>query len=200
MRRIAKEHVMFLVVGFAVGLSLGLAVGYRVFMRYTPESGGQQIERFFYVLDGDTNQLIVPASYAVDGDWSTKLEWNTAQLGDFSISITENFTIANSATELQWELKAYHTYGGLIQAPLTVSYWNGSLWKQLYSLRDTEHGDEVFIETLNVPSDATQDNEISIRTVIEYSSHTVGGILPNPPQRSFDYAEYFEGKLTLTNT
>lgn len=198
MKYITKEHAKFLVIGFAVGILLGLTIGYIVFIGNTPESKEQQIARYSYVIDGDTDKLVSPVSYAVDGDWSTKIEWNTTQLGDFSVSITENFTIPNSSTELQWELKAYHHYGGLIPTPLTFSYWNGSSWKQLYSLDDTEYTNEVFIQTLDMPSDAIQSTNVSVKTVIEYSSHTAGGVPPNPPQQLSHYVEYFEGKLTMT--
>ena len=192
MIQITKTQIGFLAVGCLICLILGLVAGYMI--------APKEIELHSYNFGGDTDKLATPASYAVDGDWSTKIEWNTTHLGDFNVYLIENFTIPNAVSNVKWEFKAYHRAGGLIPEPMKVSYWNGSSWKQLYVLDDTEHTNEIFLETLDVPTESFSSSKISIRTDIRYSSHVVGGLLPYPPKQSWHYVEYFEGKIIMTGT
>jgi hypothetical protein len=173
-------------------LVLGLIVGYMI--------APKEKELHSYDSGGDFDKLAGPISCAVDGDWSTKVEWNTTQLGDFNVYVIENFTIPNTVSEVRWEFKAYHRAGGLIPDPMKVSYWDGALWKQLYVLGDTEHANEVFFETLDLPTESFSNGIVSIRTDIRYSSHVVGGLLPIGPKQSWDYVEYFEGKIIMAET
>ena len=161
-------------------------------VKYLPH----EIERRSYICEGDTDRLTTPCSYAVDGDWSTKVEWNTTHLGDFEVCIIENFIVPRSSDSLKWEFKAYHKKtGSLMPTPMDISYWDGSSWKQLYALDDGDYVNEVLVETLDVPAETFSKNKISIRTTLRYSSHVVGAIPPYPPVQIWHYLEYFEGRL-----
>jgi hypothetical protein len=145
---------------------------------------------------GDRDKLITPWQDAFDGDWNTKLAWNNSLLGDFSITITENYSLPAPAANATWEFKAYHcNNGSLIPTPFKIECWNGSSWISLYQLDDQEHVNEEFIETINIPNTSISD-KMTLKTTIMYSSHVVGAILPNPPERLLQYVEYFEGELT----
>jgi len=157
------------------------------------EIEGEEIERYSYICTGDIDRLITPCSSAVDGDWSTKLEWNTTYIGDFNVYIIENFTVPSSVNRVKWKFKAYHkNKGALMPTPMEIFYWNGSSWKQLYALDDQDHKNEVFIEILDIPAEAFSDNKISIKTCIRYSSHVTGHV---HYERLWHYVEYFEGKM-----
>lgn len=196
MIQITKTQISVLTTGFAAGLFVGLIAGYIIALRLQPWGVDKEIERYSYKFAGDISRLATPVSYAVDGDWLTKVEWNTTCLGDFNVYIIENFTVPNLANNLKWEFEAYHkNTGSLIPTPMTVSYWNGSSWTQLYALDDQDHVNEVFIEKLDMPAESFSDGKISIKTNIKYSSHVVGAILPNAPEQEWHYVEYFEGKM-----
>jgi hypothetical protein len=188
-------HKKALVLGFVAGLLVGLTAGYIIALRSQP-AVNKEIERNSYEFTGDTRQLTTPISNTVDGDWSTKAEWNTTSLGDFNIYITENYTVQSPTNHVKWEFKAYHrNTGSLMPTPMEVSYWNGSLWKQLYMLDDAEHVNEVFVQAIIIPAEAFSNNKISIRTTIRYSSHVIGALPPNPPERLWHYVEYYEGHM-----
>lgn len=155
-----------------------------------------EIRRRSCISGGDTDQLATPWSYVVDGDWSTKVEWNTTRLGDFKLYIIEDFIVPSSLDKLAWEFKAYHRRAGsLMPTPMEISYWDGSSWEQLYALDDENHVNEVFIETLDMPAGAFSDNKISVKTTMRYSSHVVGAIPPYPPEQLWHFIEYFEGRM-----
>ena len=192
--RAIKTQKRALAIGLVSGLLIGLIAGYMIASRLQPEIV-KAIERNSYTFAGDTGQLTTPISYAVDGDWSTKIEWNTTPLGDFSVCILENYTVQNP-NYVKWEFKAYHrNTGSLIATPMEITYWNGPSWKEIYRLDDTEHVNEVFVETLSIPAEGFLNNRISIKTTIKYSSHVVGAIPPNSPERLWQYVEYYEGNM-----
>ncbi len=153
---------------------------------------GEEIEPDSYTCTGDIDQLTTPCSNAVDGDCSTKLEWNTTPCGDFNVYIIENFTVPSPVNSVKWGFKAYHKADSLMPTPMKIYYWNGSSWKQLYVLDDQDHKNEVFVETLDMPAEAFSDDEINIKTCIRYSSHVTG---VGHAQQLWHYVEYFEGKM-----
>lgn len=148
-----------------------------------------------YTCTGDIDKLTTPWQNAVDGNWNTKIAWNSLLLGDFSVVITENYSLQDPAMNVSWRFKAYHrNNGSLIPTPMKIECWNGSSWISIYELDDQEHVNEEFTETINIPRVLTS-HIMTIKTTIMYSSHVVGGILPNPPEQLFHYVEYFEGEL-----
>jgi hypothetical protein len=147
---------------------------------------------------GDLDKLTTPYSNAIDGDWNTKIAWNTSLLGDFSVIIIENYSVSTPPTDMILEFKAYHhkEISALTPTPMDIQFWNGSSWKKMYELDGEQHVNETFTEKINVPSEAFADGKITIKTTVRYSSHVAGGILPTPPVRLLQYVEYYEGKLS----
>jgi len=183
-------------IGLAAGLFSGLMIGYFLAIKMQPSSRHEEIDASSYSCEGDTDQLVTPWSYCVDGDWSTKAEWNKTHGGDFEIHIIENFAVPNSFDSLKWEFKVFHKRAGaLLPAPMAIHYWNGLSWKQLYILDDEDHVNQVFACILDIPTEACSGSEISIKTTLKYSSHVVGGIPPHKPEQLWHYTEYFEGKM-----
>lgn len=201
MRQTATSKMKFLTIGLLIGLLIGFITGYFIALNLQPSrSSEQEITAYSYTCVGDRDQLIASWSYAVDGDWSTKLQWNTSDLSDFSIAIIENFSIPDLAKTVKWEFKAYHERtASLMPTPMEVSFWNGSSWKILYALDDQEHVNEAFVETLNVPAESISEGKVCIQVSMKYSSHVVGGIPPSVPEQMWQYVEYYEGKLTITS-
>jgi hypothetical protein len=117
-------------------------------------------------------------------------------LGDFSVVITENYSLQDPAMDVSWRFKAYHyrPESSLIWKPMKIECWNGSSWVVIYQLDNLDHVNEEFVETINVPSVLFSD-KLTIKTTIMYSSHVVGAIPPNPPEQLLHYVEYFEGEL-----
>jgi hypothetical protein len=146
---------------------------------------------------GDLDKLTTPYNNAIDGDWDTKIAWNTSLLGDFTVSIVENYSAPTPYTNVIMEFKAYHyRAGSLMPTPMDIQFWNGSSWKEMYELDDEQHLNETFIERVGLPVEAFVDGKITIKTTVRYSSHVAGGIPPYGPIRLLHYVEYYEGKLS----
>jgi hypothetical protein len=150
-----------------------------------------------YSCTGDVDKLTSPYQNAVDGDWNTKLTWNNTVLGDFSVAITENYSLHDLTSNTSWKFKAYHhREGSLIPKPMIIEFWNGSSWKELYELDDTDHTNEDFTEVLSVPKEALVNDKITIKTTLMYSSHVAGAIPPSHPERLLHYVEFFDAELS----
>jgi len=156
-------------------------------------TGFREIKPESYTCEGDLGQLTTNCSNAFDSDWSTKLEWDkSCTSGDFVIVLIENYSLPTSLTYVNWEFKAYHNNtGSLMPSPMTIHCWNGSSWKIVYVLDDTDHVNEVFAERITMPPEAFVKGRLSIMTSIKYSSHWV---MTGP---LWHYVEYFEGKPNL---
>jgi len=156
-------------------------------------TGFREIKPESYTCEGDLGQLTTNCSNAFDSDWSTKLEWDkSCTSGDFVIVLIENYSLPTSLTYVNWEFKAYHNNtGSLMPSPMTIHCWNGSSWKMVYVLDDTDHVNEVFAERITMPPEAFVKGRLSIMTSIKYSSHWV---MTGP---LWHYVEYFEGKPNL---
>jgi len=181
--------------GYTEGLIGGDLVYYIEAERIESIETYEEIEGHSHTCFGDLDELTTPCSRGVDGNWVTKVEWNTTHLGDFNVYFTQNFTISGSASDTKFRLKAYHrNSGSLMPTPMEISYWNGFSWKQLYALDDQDYRNEVFVEMLDIPAEAFLDGKISIKTCISYSSHVTG---LGSAQQLWHYVEYFEGKMIL---
>jgi hypothetical protein len=153
-----------------------------------------------YTCTGDVDKLTSPCQNAVDGEWKTKLTWNNTLLGDFCVIITENYSLQDPTSNISWKFKAYHyREGSLIPKPMRIEFWNGSSWKELYELDDTDHTNEDFIEVLSVPKEALVKGKTAIKTTLMYSSHVAGAIPPSYPERLLHYVEFFEAELSSYN-
>jgi hypothetical protein len=144
---------------------------------------------------GDVDKLTTPWQNAVDGDWNTGVVWNDSVLGDFAVTMVENFSLPSSYSNASWKFEAYHhVEGSLIWKPMKIELWNGSSWIVLYELYDFDHVNETFSQSIAISKSLLSD-KVSIRTTIMYSSHVAGAIPPSRPQRLIHYVEYFEGEL-----
>jgi hypothetical protein len=132
-----------------------------------------------HACSGDTGRLLTDCSQAADGDWSSKVSWNTDQTGDFTVLIEMSYSTPESIEGATWGFKAYHRNqgGALMPSPMSISYQSGSTWIELYVLDDQEHVGESFTESLALPMDAFSEDQLAIRISIRYSSHVVGGAL-----------------------
>ncbi|HVP40566.1 MAG TPA: hypothetical protein VMS95_01265, partial [Candidatus Krumholzibacteriaceae bacterium] len=74
-------------------------------------------------LSGNLSKLTTPYNNAIDGDWNTKIAWDTGQLGDFSVSIKQNYSVPATNTNVFMEFKAYqYRHGSLMPTPMSIQF------------------------------------------------------------------------------
>jgi len=189
------------IIGLVVLVSAPLAFGFSSTLRVEGLNGTTtELRPNAQTCSGDLDKLTTPYSNAFDGNWSTKITWNTSLLGDFAVNIIENYSAPTPSTSVVMEFKAHHYIAGaLMPSPMDIEFWNGSSWKLVYELNDQEHVNETFTEKVGLPTEAFVNNKTTIKITLRYSSHVAGGIPPYGPIRLLEYAEYYEGELTTNN-